>query len=76
MKLGGTGYLDNWDCEIRNCCFLCMIFVYLVNVAWGFSPAQVCDPNMDNNFFFAMVVHKRKKSLCITMVAFFDRKHF
>ena len=53
-----------------------MIFIYLVNLAWGFSPEPDCDPNLDNSFFSPMSMHKEFNSTCITLVAFFDPKHF
>ena len=53
-----------------------MIFIHLVNLAWGFSPERVCDPNMDKIFSLAMLVHKELNSLWLTLVAFFDPKHF
>merc|ERR1712086_103775 len=55
--------------------FFCMIFIYLVNLAWGFTPAQACDSNLDN-FFLPMSMYKEFNSTCITLVAFFDPKHF
>ena len=51
-----------------------MIFIYLVNLAWGFSPVQACDPHLDN-FFLPMSMYKEFNSTCITLVAFSDPKH-
>ena len=51
-----------------------MIFVYLVNPAWGFNPAHFCDPNMVD-LLLPMSVHKELNSLWLTLIAFFDPKH-
>ena len=61
--------------KIGQCEFL-GVFTYLVNLAWDFSPARDCDPHLDNLFFPPMSMYKEFNSTCITLVAFFDPKHF
>ena len=41
-----------------------------------YTAAPDCDPNMDKIIFWPMSMHKELNSLCITLVAFFDPKHF
>ena len=54
--------------KLGQCDFL-VFFSYLVNLTRGFSPAQACDPNMDD-FCPQTSVHKELNSLCITLVTF------
>jgi hypothetical protein len=70
------GRFDNWECEKRNSGSFCVIFDYLVDLAWRIHGAPDCDPNMDEIFFPAMSMHKELNSLCITLVTCFDPKHF
>ena len=72
------GKRSNFVCalpKIQRVGFFCMIFIYLVNLAWGVSPEPDCNPNLDN-FFSPMSTHKEFNSTWITLVAFFDPKHF
>ena len=62
VRLGRMCYFDDLDC--KN------------NLTWGFICAQVCDPNMDDFFCWPMSPHKEVTTLCGTLVALFDQKHF
>ena len=42
----------------------------------GFICTHLCEPNVDEIFFWPMSPHEELNCLCGTLVAFFDLKHF
>ena len=80
----GTAYFtrapSNWVEQViliiltwkkRNSWIFFVIFVYLVNSAWGFNPEHFCNPNMAK-FVSPMSVHKELNYLWLNLVACFD----
>ena len=76
MNQGKSGYFDNLDCEKTNSELFCMSFSYLVNLTRGFNLAPVCDPKIAKFSFWPMSNDKELNSASLTLVIFFDPKHF